>query len=181
MGQSQAGEPAEALAETIAAQAYRYAGFNLLLFDCPPEQPARGWSLTNRGEAGAQPLAAGIHGLSNDVLNTPWPKTEALRQAVARHRDTGLSQFRRAALAALREEQTAPDEALPSTGIDLARERALSAVFILPPQPWDESAYGTRCSSVLDIGPRQASFFEQTWHHEAAQRHFVFDLQALQF
>ena len=52
----------------------RYAGFNLLLAD--------GATLaygSNRATPFARPLAPGVYGLSNELLDTPWPKLRRVR------------------------------------------------------------------------------------------------------
>jgi uncharacterized protein with NRDE domain len=123
----------EALADTAAG----YAGFNLLVGD----GEALGW-ISNRGGA-PRMLRRGVYGLSNALLDTPWPKVvrgkSALRDALAGPEE-GME---RALFAALRDEAWAPDEALPDTGVGIERERALSSLFIVSPE------YGTRASTVL--------------------------------
>ena len=52
----------------IAADGVRYHGFNLLVGDV-----ANGAYASNRA-SGALALGRGIHGLSNHLLDTPWPK-----------------------------------------------------------------------------------------------------------
>jgi uncharacterized protein with NRDE domain len=143
--------PADAFA---AALPPGYNGFNLIAGDV--QRSAWHW-LSNRAE---QPVAlgAGVHGLSNAALDTPWPKTLALRSALTQ----GLSASPSAdALAqhlftALADTSIAPDTRLPDTGIGLARERALSPAFIRIPDPDspERAIYGTRCSTVL-ISERQ--------------------------
>jgi uncharacterized protein with NRDE domain len=54
----------------------------------------------------------------------------------------------------LQDRTLAPDAQLPSTGIALARERALSAAFIATPD------YGTRACSIVRVGRAKAEFFE---------------------
>jgi uncharacterized protein with NRDE domain len=128
-----------------------YGGFNLVLGDF--QNNAWTW-LSNRPGADSavnmQPLLPGVYGLSNAALNTPWPKTFALRhelaealsdQADARDADalqarlwTALANRNRAALAQL-----------PSTGVPLAMEEALSSAFV----DFPERGYGTRSSTVL--------------------------------
>jgi uncharacterized protein with NRDE domain len=125
-------------------------GFNLLLGD--------GQRLVAYGNVARQrhELAPGVYGLSNALLDTPWPKVGAGKTALA------------AALAALpdetalfrllRDDRRHPDETLPATGVSLEWERLLSAAFIRSPD------YGTRCSTVLKLGAGgTVSFDEQTW------------------
>ncbi|WP_157266237.1 NRDE family protein [Azohydromonas aeria] len=90
-------------------------------------------------------LPPGIHGLSNAALDTPWPKTERLKQSLhdALRRHDGADALIDDLLLALADRTRAPDEHLPSTGVALEVERYLSPVFISEPH------YATRCSTVL--------------------------------
>jgi uncharacterized protein with NRDE domain len=106
----------------------------------------RWWWMSDR-HAQAQPIAGGVHAISNGVLDEPWPKVlrlaDALRETLARDDDEHRLAQR---LFALLDDRTiAADDALPDTGIGLDRERRLSPAFIHIP----EAGYGTRCSSVL--------------------------------
>lgn len=132
---------ADAAAFCSALAAAGHNPFNLLAADLH-----RGeffWTGTDHPAPHALP--AGIHGLSNAALDTPWPKTVQLQRELAlalqRHDDTDA--LVSALLAALSDRTRAPDAALPSTGVPLEVERYLSSVFI------DMPHYGTRCSTVL--------------------------------
>lgn len=123
-------------------------GFNLMAADL-----AQGhWYCAGRraGRADAQPLrlGPGIYGLSNAALDTPWPKTEALKahltSALAETNST-VTELAARLFEALADSRTAPEAALPHTGMPLAWERGLSAAFIRLP----EHAYGTRCSTLV--------------------------------
>jgi uncharacterized protein with NRDE domain len=83
----------------------------------------------------------GIHGLSNASLDTPWPKVEKGRSALAA--SLGDADDREAFFTILGDRAVAPDETLPQTGVGLEWERTLSAAFIAGP------LYGTRSSTVL--------------------------------
>jgi len=139
--------PADYLA-AITRRAHLYSGFNLLVGDLA-KRDLRWFS--NRAEipAGGMPtLAAGSYGLSNALLDTPWPKVVAkkagLLACMGAYGDAPVAQ-RDALLALMRDPTTAPDETLPSTGLTLERERALSAAYIRLPN------YGTRCTTVLQV------------------------------
>ncbi|MEW6164385.1 MAG: NRDE family protein [Pseudomonadota bacterium] len=101
-------------------------------------------------------LAPGVYGLSNALLDTPWPKVSAGRAALE------------SALAALPDETALwrlladdtrhPDAALPATGVSLEWERLLSAAFIKSPD------YGTRCSTLVKVSAGgTATLDEQIW------------------
>jgi uncharacterized protein with NRDE domain len=120
----------------IADQSDEYAGFNLLLGDGDEI-----WYANNRGMPG-QPLAPGIYGLSNHLLDTPWPKLvrakQALTDLLAHHLPEKEELF-----AILADTTQAPDSDLPDTGIPMEWERALSAAFI------NRENYGTRCTTLF--------------------------------
>ncbi|AIE60462.1 NRDE family protein [Bacillus methanolicus] len=86
----------------------------------------------------------GVHGLSNAVLDTPWPKVkkgiEKLTQAISNKIiDESLL------LSILSDSEEAPEEELPDTGIGKDWEKLLSPIFI------QSSTYGTRASTILTI------------------------------
>jgi len=148
-----AGEAAiDAYLDGLAAADFN--GFNLLLGDGDRLVAFSNVSM-ERHE-----LAPGVYGLSNALLDTPWPKVGAGKAALA------------AALADLPDETAFwrllhdptihADAALPVTGVSLEWERLLSAAFVRGQD------YGTRCSTVVKVGAdgngqQCASFDEQTW------------------
>ena len=130
--------PAEYL-ESVAKQASQYNGFNLLVGD-----KRSLWYYANR-QGKLQQLEPGIYGMSNHLLNTPWPKLEQGRQQLAQClaqpnvSDEDL-------WAILTNRQKPADDTLPDTGVGLEWERTLSSAFIESPE------YGTRSSTILLIG-----------------------------
>ena len=129
-------DPPQEFLLKIAGQVPEYAGFNLLLGNGKEL-----WYCSNRGRA-AQRVEPGIYGLSNHLLDTPWPKVkrgkDALRKLM-KHAQIDLDE----AFTILADTSLAADADLPDTGIPLAWERALSAAFI------STKDYGTRCSTLL--------------------------------
>lgn len=122
-----------------------YGGFNLVLGDF--KNGAWHW-LSNQPGPGleSRALQPGIYGLSNGALDTPWPKTLALKKALnAALTAPSEEALERELMAALRDRRRAGREDLPSTGVPLALEEALSSAFV----DFPEHAYGTRCSTVL--------------------------------
>ncbi|AMV73867.1 hypothetical protein DBW_3569 [Desulfuromonas sp. DDH964] len=143
-------EPRDWIA-TQAPMAQDYHAFNLLAGN--RDQVA--W-FSSRGGA-ATVLTPGIHGLSNALLNTPWPKVTsgkaALAKLVQENRVNPGSLF---TLLADRTPAAAAD--LPDTGVGLAWERLLSSRFIC------SSDYGTRASTLLLITDSGAvEFFERSF------------------
>lgn len=130
-----------------------YGAFNLVLGDF--RSSAWHW-LTNQSDANGRPvegwqsraLKPGVYGLSNGALDTPWPKTRALKTALRQALDSDSQEDLQAGLwSALQDRQRPGDEQLPRTGVPLALERALSSVFVEFP----EHAYGTRSSTLLVV------------------------------
>jgi len=98
---------------------------------------------SNRG-SDVLPVAPGIHGLSNHLLDTPWPKVTAGMAALGSTCGSDDPDVIGSSLFGLLSERTpARDAQLPDTGIDRQRERELSPPFILG------SDYGTRTSTLL--------------------------------
>ncbi|NHI01497.1 NRDE family protein [Oceanimonas sp. MB9] len=132
----------------VLAQGEEYAGFNLLVGDLRAGELHYGG---NRPGGEPRALQAGRYGLSNGLLNTPWPKTERLKCGLS-----GLSAGdEEGALALLSDTTTAPDAALPMTGVPLELERRLSSVFI------GGEDYGTRAQTVLSLENGQVRILEQ--------------------
>ena len=141
-------EPREYL-EEVGMRAQRYNGFNLLAGD------TEGVFCYSNRESTVHRLAPGIHGLSNHLLNTPWPKVvrgkRRLQQALALGPDAD------ALLDLLHDREPAQESELPDTGIGAERERMLSPALIVSP------LYGTRSSTALLFSADDSvSFTERT-------------------
>ncbi len=127
--------PADFLA-SIKVTSEDFAGYNLLLGD-----GRELWYSSNR-QAASRCLQPGVYGLSNHLLDTPWPKVVRGKEGLKKLLDK--SPFnRKAAFTLLTDTTLAADAELPETGITLKWERALSATFITM------QSYGTRCSTLL--------------------------------
>ena len=116
-----------------------YSGFNLLLGDAGSL-----WYGSNRAQPFARELPPGVYGLSNELLDTPWPKLVRVKarfqEWLADADGTAAGLF---ALLADRAQAAAADGPTPTGGLPREWERILSAAFVVHP------AYGTRCSTVL--------------------------------
>ena len=121
--------------ESLAAEAHRYAGFNLLLGD-----PLELACLSNADRSGPRRLEPGIHGLSNGPLHSNWPKVRRGRERLA---EAIASPAAESLIAVLAERTPANDAELPDTGVGVELERLLSAPFIVAPH------YGTRSTTSL--------------------------------
>jgi uncharacterized protein with NRDE domain len=142
--------PEEYLAR-LETDAPGYSGFNLVIGDL--EQL---WYASNRMDRFAQALPPGIHGLSNELLDSPWPKLKRVRQGFEKwlERQAGAPDDSGPVvneLLALLADGTPAPEGSPSTGLSPDWERTLSSPFVTHP------TYGTRCSSVLLLEPSGAA------------------------
>ena len=130
---------AAAYIDEIAQSAAHFNGFNLLVGDLDSTH-----YLSNRGHRAAA-IEAGIHGLSNHLLDTPWPKVARGKETLARLLATDENTMTAGLFDLLADRLIAPDHVLPDTGVGLHRERVLSPAFIVSP------GYGTRSSTVALI------------------------------
>lgn len=177
---------------SISAQ--DYAGCNLVVGDSRTGEwtwasNRGGASLEARSEASLgrvngwhfKTLKPGVYGLSNALLDAPWPKTQALKTAMtnalihaekstsaqpeaSKSPDTALAELQERLWSALTDKQRAEPHDLPRTGIDAELEHGLSSAWVDLP----ERGYGTRCSSLLWLeaapsGPSHLNFTEKTW------------------
>jgi uncharacterized protein with NRDE domain len=137
---------AEALAYLQGVGA-NFNGFNLIFSD------GEHLGIYESVPASGRELGPGIYGLSNHLLDTPWPKVRnaksRLEQSLLQMTDTP------ALLALLRDDRPAPDEELPQTGIRLEWERLLSSAFVRAPD------YGTRCSTIVRIDHQGRAYFDE--------------------
>jgi uncharacterized protein with NRDE domain len=122
---------------TLQTVADHYAGFNLLLGD-----GRELWHYSNQAGTPNR-ILCGVHGLSNALLDTPWPK-------VAGGRDTLMQALTptpnpQALFAMLADSTVSSDSTLPDTGVGIEMERLLSSRFIRGEH------YGTRASTLLMI------------------------------
>jgi uncharacterized protein with NRDE domain len=120
-----------------------YNGFNLIAADFKRGECFWASSLS------AHPirLERGTYGVSNASLDTPWPKTTALKRRLRLALDEAdsLDALAGSLFSALGDRQTAADADLPATGVPIELERSLSAAFIRAP----DRQYGTRCSTLM--------------------------------
>ena len=172
-----------------------YAGYNLLVADAH--------QLGYYSNASGQPakiLAPGLYGLSNGLLDTPWPKLKSAKLKLASwlgesaEGHSGLEKKYLGLKLGLKKEPSslkkdlsnigstelcellsstdvAGDLALPDTGIGIAMERILSSEKIITPN------YGTRCSTGLIVGKNNLTIEEISWLQDGKEgshvRHHV--------
>jgi uncharacterized protein with NRDE domain len=123
----------------IHAKHEHYNGFNIVLGDHTGL-----WYYCNR-TGQKQTLTPASYGISNRVLDTPWPKVIKGKRELSAVLTRNQRPDPESILTLLADRTQPADNALPDTGIDSDWERLLAPVFIVSP------TYGTRASTVLLI------------------------------
>ena len=202
-------ETAMTAAEIAFKAGREYGGFHLLLGSiadrdaAEPSSAARSSLVWTCNRDGGEPrhLGPGIWAWSNGGPGHEWPKTQRLISAFTKSVSLsepilapildpiseqasalagGASQAR--LLEALADTTPAPDELLPDTGIDPARERALSSPFIPAHRLPNGSIYGTRASTLVRVSKdRSVQWLERTFESDGshADRSEFFQIQSL--
>jgi uncharacterized protein with NRDE domain len=144
--------------KTVEASGKKYNGFNLLVGNT-----AELYYYSNYSK-GIVAIESGVHGLSNHLLDTPWPKITRGREkfdAVLQKNVLEPEAF----FELLYDEAPADDALLPNTGLTPEREKALSSMFI------KTENYGSRCSTVVLVDQNDQVVFSER----------VYDLQTFQY
>jgi uncharacterized protein with NRDE domain len=116
---------------------HTYNGFNLIAGDGSDL-----YYCSNR-TTGIQKLQPGLYGISNHLLDTPWPKVSK-GKAQLRAQLTGKEKMDVEKIwRVLADRSPALDTELPDTGVGVQWERILSPLFIT------SQDYGTRSSSIV--------------------------------
>jgi uncharacterized protein with NRDE domain len=90
-------------------------------------------------------LEDGVFGLSNDNLDSPWPKIMKGRDALANACKEADALDKNRLFDILADKEKADDATLPQTGVPIEWERQLSSIFI------KGENYGTRSSTILTL------------------------------
>ena len=116
-----------------------YAGFNLLSADMAARKPSMSY-ISNRDDPLSE-LDAGVYGISNASLDTPWSKLTRTKQRLSRLiQDDDINE---SSLMRILEDREIAREDADTEYLSIAQARALTAPFIITEE------YGTRCSTVL--------------------------------
>jgi len=148
---------AEKYYNSVKSDLLRYNGFNLILGDI------KNLYYFSTHTEGLRKLVPGVYGLSNAVLDTPWPKVlESKNQLAKLMEQKELHAWE--LLNLLSDTREAREKDLPDTGVGLEWEKVLSSVFIQSPE------YGTRCSTAIHIdNNNNVRFAEKTFYgHQGA-------------
>ena len=152
----------------IVGEGHRYNGFSLLAMD------GNSLAFASNRSREMVTLGAGVYGLSNHLLDTPWPKVtegKAELERLVRAPDVHIPDL----LALLAERgSTAANAPCADNGSDLRRMQWRSSRFILG------GDYGTRTSTVVLLESDGAGFFvERSFDSRGtAIGDAVFDLRA---
>ena len=134
----------DSYANSVTKELTKDNGFNLIVGDSSSIN-----YITNRPATAFKPTEPitqpGIYGLSNHLLDTPWPKVKNGKMRLQKLiNDKEVIQF--TDVLELMSDTTKPsDGSLPNSGVSLDWERTLSSIFITTPE------YGTRATSLLLI------------------------------
>lgn len=144
--------------QRISKEAHRYNGFSLVLGNVSSL-----YYYSNRNNK-IEGLSQGIYGLSNHLLDTPWPKVKKGKEAFRKILSQNKNPSPEALFEILADTKRPEDTLLPDTGVGLERERVLSSIFISTPD------YGTRSSTILFIDKENhVTFIERVFHPESKQ------------
>lgn len=154
--------PAQEYLETLHQNGNLYNGFNLIVGDMDNLFHYSSKEETNE----ISPLGPGLYGLSNAVLDTPWPKVvkgkQMLEQQVLNEAEISPETI----FSILGDTRRAPFKELPDTGVGKVIEKLLSPLFIKTPD------YGTRSSTVLLIDQKgHVTFIEKSFKPPSENRY----------
>ena len=96
-------------------------------------------------------MPPGIYGLSNEFLDTPWPKLVRVRarfETLLQSSSADPTSLAADLFSMLADRETAPPDSVPPGDLTPEWARKLSAPFVL------DANYGTRCSTVLTVSDR---------------------------
>ncbi|MBX3720850.1 MAG: NRDE family protein [Turneriella sp.] len=155
---------AKEYAESLWQTRDEFNGYNLLFGDANSV-----FYYSNRTGKPATELAPGIYGLSNHLLDTPWPKVKKAkaRFATTNHTDSKLI------FTLLADRVMADETEVQKTGLPVETEKVLSSIFIAT------QGYGTRVSSHVSIDKTgKIRFAERSYDAGkfAGDREFTFDI-----
>ncbi len=141
----------------------RYNGFNLLAGHIFGKAPCLyGYSNQSRK---IDLIPPGIHGLSNHLLNTAWPKVQKGKARLKEAMGHGESPEAGVLFSMLGDRSRPHDSDLPDTGVGLEWERILSSIFV------ESQGYGTRSSTLVIVSSSQnAAVTERTYDDTGAPK-----------
>lgn len=167
------GKTIEQYLKDVDKKANEYNGFNLLGGDLSGEGTGLMYYSNQQNEI--KQLDAGLYGLSNKLLDTPWPKVLRAKRALGSILSSGEVSIEKL-FSLLQDDTQAPDEKLPDTGIPHELEKAVSPIFI------KTDRYGTRNSTVILVEKSGKVIFEERRYQNGSMKventnHYEFKIE----
>jgi uncharacterized protein with NRDE domain len=139
--------------ERLKREANLYKGYSLIFGDMGCL-----YYFSNRSMV-AEEIPPGIHGQSNDLLDTPWPKVQRGKEALWKILSAATGPSPEALFTMLADRTVADDKLLPDTGVGIEQERLLAPIFV------KGSIYGTRSSTLAIVdSENNTTFIERTYN-----------------
>ena len=135
--------------KTLIEGGHRYNGFNLIF----GEVDQLYWYCNRAGSQ--KKLEQANYALSNDLLDTPWPKVRRIKKGMQDILQKPGEIKIEEVFSVLKDKHIAEDSNLPDTKVGLEKERMLSPIFITSPD------YGTRSSTVILIDRKGHVVFQE--------------------
>lgn len=161
-------EEPEAFAAFLEREGQSYNGFSVIF-----GSPGLLWHFSNRGGP-PELLSPGVHGVSNALMDEPWPKVEKGKRALRDLLDAREPLTAEALLGILSDPEPADEAALPETGVAREVEKALSPIFTRTKE------YGTRSSTAFTVDREgRVVFVERVFDadgHEVGRGAFEFTI-----
>lgn len=129
-------KPSVEYSREVLNKGSEFNGFNLLSLDNDMVHISNYENKVNK-------LQGGVFALSNAILDTAWPKVERAKSAF--NERINKSFHLNDLIIMMQDDQIAPDDDLPPTGLPIEMERSVSAMCIRTPN------YGTCCSTAITI------------------------------
>lgn len=143
-----------------------YNGFNVIVGDAD----ALYYYGNEQGEI--IKIDPGTHSLSNQLLNTPWPKVVRAKSLLNEYVENNEDVDPKDLFSILENDTIAPDDELPNTGVGLPLERDLSPIFIRT------DGYGTRVSTVILIThDNNVQYIERTFNDGKFKKEVPYEFQ----
>lgn len=139
----------------LTKTANQYNGYNLIVgtFDDP-------WYYSNYQQKKVVQLGSGLYGLSNQLLDSNWPKIEKGKERLSPLMIEKELNIESLFTMMTDKEVVNNDALLPSTGLPLDRERSISSMFI------DTEGYGTRATTLVTVNRSgEVTFIERLFEN----------------
>ncbi len=140
----------------VKKERHLYDGFNLLVSD---DGFSSLYHYSNISDQFTK-IQSGIHGLSNHLLDTSWPKVDTgknLLTEIIKNNPVDRDSI----IEMMQNDTKAHEQLLPKTGISSDLEKQLSPLFI------SMKEYGTRCTTILKVSAdKNVSFVEITYNEQ---------------